>query len=83
MSLYRTSLNGFRLSHKVDHVSVPLYKTRIDGTGRDSYISSNNGGFTVTQKTSARGATAATNTNQSMNFGRISKLNYLYFFSFF
>lgn len=70
MSLYHTSLNGLRLSQKIDHLNVPTYKTRIDGTGRDSYIGDNNGGFTVMHQPTARGITAGAFPAHKLRFNK-------------
>lgn len=77
MSLYHTSLNGMRLSQKVDHHNVPMYKNLVDGTGRDTYIGDSNGGFTMLHSPSARGITAGAFPNNKFRFSMSKSTNCL------
>ena len=45
MSMYYSSLKGFKMSHKVDKEPVRIYGR--DGMGRDNYIGFGNGGNTL------------------------------------
>lgn len=53
MSIHHTTAN--RISNKVDHIHIPMYQKRCDGSGRDTYIGNSNGGNTMLYVPLARG----------------------------
>lgn len=53
MSLYYSSLKGFKMSHKIDKDPVRIYAR--DGMGRDNYIGFGNGGNTLEFEPGTRG----------------------------
>lgn len=68
MSLHHTSAKGLRLSNKVDHIHIPMYQYKRDGSGRDSYVGTDNGGNTMMSLPTARGFADGTAPNHKFKF---------------
>ena len=64
MSLFHTQLKGFRMSNKIDHIAVPIY--RSDNQGRDTYIGNSNGGNTVLYQPEAKGFSYGADPNNKL-----------------
>ena len=73
MSLSHTQANNFKLSRGISHYAKPSYGP--DGFGRDSYVRIDNGGFTMANYPTAKGASDGMVPNHKflMGMGKHSK----------
>lgn len=56
MSIHHTTGRlPFQMSTKVDHIHIPMYNNKRDGSGRDCYVGTANGGNTLQYSPLARG----------------------------